>query len=479
MRNRMHRRAFLGGASVTIGLPFLEAMLPRGRNVAKAQADAPRRLVFVAVPYGMIRTGMTPGAPGPITTAPRLFSGVQDIDSLLPEFSILTGIHNNVVAPKYMQNDDGGGAHARGEASFLTGARIRKPREGQPVVIENGISVDQEAAKYLTANAPTLLPSLELTTAGGSPGDTGYPGIYRSSISWTAQHTPVPPLESPAAAFERLFPGLGVVETEMARQQRVADESSILDAVVDDVASLRVKLGSRDWTKLDKYLEGIRSLESRLEPQDACAFGLDAPLVAPLSLEERAMQMYEVISLAFACDRTRVVTLSLRNRFNYDFLSVDGEPIIADTHSLTHFASLTPTEVQYYVKRVEAINRWQLESFCSLLRILDATQADENGESLLHNSLVLFGCGLDGTSAAKNGDPLAPSASGDPHGYKSLPLLLAGRGGGDVQPGRHIVYPGAGEPISNLFISMLHNVGHTTVQAFGSEGTDTIGQLAG
>ena len=53
-------------------------------------------------------------------------------------------------------------------------------------------------------------------------------------------------------------------------------------------------------------------------------------------------------------------------------------------------------------------------------------------------------------------------------------MVLAGRGGGAVTPGRHVRY--SGKPIANLFTSMLHSVG-VEVDRFGEDGTGPLANL--
>ena len=52
-------------------------------------------------------------------------------------------------------------------------------------------------------------------------------------------------------------------------------------------------------------------------------------------------------------------------------------------------------------------------------------------------------------------------------------MLLAGRAGGAIDPGRHVVYSG-GPPIANLYLRMLEAAG-VQVPAFG----DSTGLLDG
>ena len=81
----------------------------------------------------------------------------------------------------------------------------------------------------------------------------------------------------------------------------------------------------------------------------------------------------------------------------------------------------------------------------------------EGERSVLDNSMILFGCGI--------GD-------GDRHNHHDLPILLAGRGGGSVTPGRHLKYA-KDTPLCNLYVSMLDAAGVKT-DRFG----DSTGPLA-
>ncbi|HSG66088.1 MAG TPA: hypothetical protein VLD39_13850, partial [Gammaproteobacteria bacterium] len=65
-RKALARRTFLRGVGATIALPFLDAMLPAGGSVARAQIPtAPRRFLGIFVPHGA-----APGFWVPDSTAP-------------------------------------------------------------------------------------------------------------------------------------------------------------------------------------------------------------------------------------------------------------------------------------------------------------------------------------------------------------------------------------------------------------------------
>jgi len=65
----------------------------------------------------------------------------------------------------------------------------------------------------------------------------------------------------------------------------------------------------------------------------------------------------------------------------------------------------------------------------------------------------------------------AGNSDGDEHNYDNLPMLLDGRGGGTIRPGRHVRYAGD-VPLTNLWLALLDRMG-ATVPALG----DSTGRL--
>jgi hypothetical protein len=64
-------------------------------------------------------------------------------------------------------------------------------------------------------------------------------------------------------------------------------------------------------------------------------------------------------------------------------------------------------------------------------------------QSVLDNPMILFGSAL---------------SDGNSHNPHKLPLVLAGRGGGRLAAGQHLVYR-EDTPIANLYVSMLEAFG--------------------
>jgi hypothetical protein len=66
----------------------------------------------------------------------------------------------------------------------------------------------------------------------------------------------------------------------------------------------------------------------------------------------------------------------------------------------------------------------------------------EGEGSVLDNSMLVYGSGL---------------AWGRLHNRENLPVLLGGRGGGTIDPGRHV--DGGGRPLADLFLALLERIG--------------------
>ena len=127
--------------------------------------------------------------------------------------------------------------------------------------------------------------------------------------------------------------------------------------------------------------------------------------------------MLDLIVLAFRCDLTRVATFMLDRSASdiaYPHLG------ISESHHVLSHESDNPTAVA----QVQAINTWCVEQFAAFLVKLDAID-EGGGKSVLDNSCILYSSDL---------------SDGDLHNKVNLPVLLAGRGGGSLDSGRHVQF---------------------------------------
>jgi hypothetical protein len=433
-RPQLSRRTLLRGIGLSLALPAFESLMPRlalgATSSAPSSGSAPRRMACIFVPNGVHVPDWVPKSQGFGYQLPYILEPLAGVrDDLL----VLSGLTHD----KGRANGDGPGDHARSASVFLTGAQ---PRKTDGSNIRSGISVDQYAAKAI--GGATRLPSLELgCEAGRGAGncDSGYSCAYSSNISWASESTPVGKEVNPRLVFERLFSGSETGETLRSRQERMTLRKSILDYVADDAQRLQNQLGRSDQRKLEEYLSGVRQVERQIEhseqeAQQPGAVEMELPAGVPQEYADHLRLMLDMMVIAFQTDSTRVATMMFANagsNRNYRHIGVpDGH------HDLSHHAG----DPKKHAK-IREINRFHITQLAYFLQRLKAIP--EGDGTLLDNCMILYGSGL---------------SDGNRHNNENLPIVLAGRGGGTIDPGRHVPYP-TETPLCNLFMSMLERMG--------------------
>lgn len=443
-RTRISRRTVLRGLGVSMALPWLECMTPVARAAGAGLAGPPRRMAFIFVPNGVHVPDWIPKNEGYGYQLPYI---LEPLAALQDDFLVLSGLTHD----KGRANGDGPGDHARSASVFLTGAQ---PRKTDGANIRSGMSVDQAAAAKI--GALTRFPSLELgCEAGRSAGncDSGYSCAYSSNISWTSESTPKGKETNPRLVFERLFGNSKPQQRDENLARREALRKSILDYISDDARRLQQRLGGTDQRKLDEYLTAVREIERRIERVEKepaiTDLGYPAPAGTPEDYGEHIRLMCDMIVLAFQTDTTRVATLMFANagsNRSYRQIGIgDGH------HDLSHHRGDPAKHA-----KIRDINRFHISQFAYLLEKLKSIPEGEG--TLLDNCMIGYGSGL---------------CDGDRHNHDNLPMLLAGRGGGTIDPGRHIRYP-LETPMCNLFMSLLDRMG-ASVEYLG----DSTGRLPG
>lgn len=443
------RRTFLRGAGALMALPFLES-LPGGRALAESASGgaapaSPVRLAVLYMPNGVNADAWAPKGTG------RGFD-------LSPTLAPLADFKNDLLVLSELWNAGsiGGDGHYVKTAGFLTGTTITKTTGKD--LRSGGVSMDQVAAQRVGRD--TLLLSLELgiePVTTGIDTNVGYTRLYGSHISWSTPTTPVAKEINPRLAFDRLFRPAKAGDAP-------GDDRSVLDLVADDAKALRSKVGRADQAKLDNYLESVRAVEKQIESNTrrrAEENHLPPAVLQEIEALDRKVQkwdahpdrarlnsirvgadhtehvklMLDLMVLAFWSDATRVSTFMFGNAVsprNFSWL----EGVKGGHHEISHHKN-DKKALEMYAR----INVWhvnQLGYFLGRLRDIK-----EGGKSLLDNSMVLFGAGM---------------RDGNSHNPRNLPLVLAGRAGGSIKPGRHVAYK-KGTPLCNLYVDMLARVG--------------------
>jgi hypothetical protein len=442
-RYGLSRRGFLRGAGMALAIPWMESLVaPWSRTALAASSTAPiapvgppRRMAILYVPNGMHMPAWKPEKEGPLDVLPPT---LKPLESLKSECLVLSGLALDGGRAHY----DGPGDHARAMASFLTGAHPYKT-SGKDICA--GVSVDQEAAAH--AAVKTRFASLELGCDESSQAgecDSGYSCAYSSNISWRTPNSPLTKETDPRAVFDRLFGAGGAAgHSDAVHRQR---QRSLLDFVTDDARDLQAHLSGNDRRKLDEYLYAVRDVERRVadagKPADASRVpkGFVRPDERPRDFARHVRLLMDMMMLAFQTDSTRVITLVFANEGsnrNYPEIGVPNAH-----HELSHHGG--DKRKQEGIAKINLFHTGLLAYFLERMR----NTRDGSG-SLLDHSMVLYGSGI--------GD-------GDRHNHDNLPILLAGRGGGTIKPGRHVRYK-FDTPLTNLYDGMLRRMG-TSVDKF-------------
>ena len=449
MNTNLNRRHFLRGVGTCLALPAFEAFSPviaaikEPAPMATAASGAPLRMAFIYFPNGAHQEYWWPQEGDGLV----LNRTMQPLEAVKHQIQVLGGMDHVNATP----GPDGAGDHARASGTFLTGVRVKKTAGAD---IHAGISIDQLAARKI--GHLTRFPSLELTCdsvrKSGSC-DSGYSCAYQYNLSWSSPTTPVAPEPNPRLVFERLFGAGAPGERARHLKQRQEQQRSILDFVRDDARAIQKNLTARDRDKLDEYLTSVRDLEKRIDQAErfkAPDPGIETPDGIPGNFQSHIRIMFDMLLLAFQTDSTRVATFLLANEGSNRAFPEIGIP--EGHHYLSHHR-----QQQDMMEKIAEIDLWYMQQLAYFLEKMEQTK-DVDGRSLLHNSMIVYGCG---------------NADGNRHTHTNLPVIVAGAGGGTLTPGRFNKL--SSMPMSNLLLSMADRLGIEGLERLG----DSTGRASG
>jgi hypothetical protein len=415
-KKAISRRTILRGMGAAIALPFLDGMVPA--FAAGKSAVPVLRFGTMYVPAGVALKNFWPATPG------RNFETTPILEPLVPfkdRIVVLGGLSNREADSK---GNEGVGDHSRAGTSFLSGAHAKKT-DGPDM--RAGTTFDQILAeKYSTE---TQLPSLELTLGANEwigSCDPGYACPYSRTISWRTPTNPLPMENDPRVIFERLFGDVNSTDPA-ARLERIKENRSILDSLVQEVQSFQRRLGTGDRHKLSEYVDAVRDIERRIqraeEQNDREVLHVEKPGAIPVRYDEHAKLLFDLQLLAFQSDLTRVFTMMMGYEGSDRAYPEVGVP--DGHHSLTHNIDPVP-----YAK-VTKINTYHVEMIAYFLERLHSTP-DGDGTLLDHVALV-YGSGI---------------SNGNTHSHVDVPVVVMGGGGGRIKGGQYIRYED--RPLANL-----------------------------
>ena len=391
---------------------------------AKQASRHPLRMAFIYSPNGKNMDHWKPNGTGTNFTLNR---AMKPLEAVKQDILVLTGLAHD----KARANGDGAGDHARANATFLTGMQARKTSGAD---IRAGVSVDQIAAS--SVGQLTKLSSLELSCDEPRKGgncDSGYSCTYQFNLSWKSETMPMSPERDPRLAFERLF---GTGTPDPARARRDFYNTSILDFAAEDARAIQKHLGYTDRQKLDEYLSSVRDIERRIGSADKAAKNMPeytAPTGVPQQYEEHIRLMFDLMTIAFQTDTTRISTFMLAHDGSNRSFPEIGVP--DQHHGISHHQ-----RDEEKLEKLARIDEFYSTQFAYFLQKMKGIK--EGDGNLLQHSMIVFGSAI--------GDP-------DRHNHDDLPVIMAGGGNGTIKTGRHLDIGNV--PMCNLYLSMLDRMG--------------------
>ena len=436
MKNwHMPRRTFLrGAAGAALGLPLLDVMAPRSARAA-AKAVPPLRMGCVYLPNGVPNDAWKPESRGGRLV--KMNEWMMPFESLKDDLQFISGLQSETK-----------GSHPGASATWLVrpcpeGDRISRARSvGEP-------SMDQIVARAVGDQTPFA--SLELIAR---PDGSHSKSLLRNNISWRNGTTPVPRETDPRAIYDRLT-GFGEKVDNPGESRR----QSILDTVLDDARGLRNRISQADRHKVEEYLDAVRSVEkrmSRMADESRAAAREKAssfprpPGDVPTDHGAYLRLMFDMMVLAYWTDSTRVATFMLdheqTNRY-FDFIpNVKGM-----WHAISHWRDISGKTEDDDGKTSWSSKEGKYNQYLTIIKYHHEQVAyffnrlkeiEEGDGTLLDHSMILYG---------------SPFADGNTHLSRNLPMMIAGKAGGKLRPGRILEHPDA--PAEGVYLSMMDLMG--------------------
>ena len=432
------RRKFLRTQGAVLTLPFLPSLAATADEIRQATQPS-KKLVIMYVPNGIVRRCFFPGEEEAVLPG---FVGGFDADRTKQEKRVPNepGIHplelTSTMQPLADHRQDvtlvtgldrtfknGQDVHAQGASCYLTSLSPVQAAE-QGIAHPNGRSLDQvigDAVGY-----QTIFNTLEISCNGfRAPKEP----IEFDNISWYGPGKIAPSIRDPKKLYDRLF-------LRDSYRNHVTD---VTDLVLADAHTLAGKLGREDRAVLGEFMEMIRDIEVRMKKMEALLVNADIAIPANeiLPRGEYIRLQTDLMLLAFQMGITNICTFMVGpERWDATLMyeGVFDNPV--QHHNMTH-----QQKGEGY-KEVQKIDIFHMQQYAYMLKRMKELK-EVDGSSMLDNSLVTYGAAL--------GD-------GATHQYYDLPMIVAGKGQGQIKQGRFIKMK-SGTLNSNLWLTLAQLMG--------------------
>ncbi len=395
-RRRM-LRGLVGGSSVVVGLPILEAMLNTHGTALANGSELPLRFMTWYWADGIVIDRWEPQQVGANW---QLSEALQPLANVKDYVSIVSGMQNRSERTT---------THHEGMTGF-NGYTYEEAGGGGFSTDAGGPTIDQVIADRLEGCTPIRGVHVRVSKRESTDGDGGTTYIAMSHRENGGGLIPQTPTVNPQEVWQQLF-GEFVPKPDDSELR-----TSILDYVREDANRLKNDLGTVDQQRVDAHLQGVFELEQKILAEPPSCDLPDMPAqtnsdtggVEPIS--EVNTIMAQLIAYAYSCDITRVATFQLKRFVSSTvFDEIDAGEI---HHNASHQG---PGNAIY-----QAGITYQMQKFADLLEVFQNT-TDAAGDNLLDSTIIYA---------------TSDCSTGASHAIARQPIMLAGHGRG------HLVHPG-------------------------------------
>ena len=438
------RRTLLRGASLSLGLPFLNAMAAGKED--KALKQLPKRAAFIFFPNGV----SLPPANDPQHEDWYWFpkgegkdyefrTSQEALNPYRDDISVVSGLSHPL-------NRNSGDAHVN-PTGYLTSKEMIKGKTAL-----NSISIDQAIANHHAGK--TQLASMPLSTVGGV-------GNLRRTytLSFDKEGKGIPAWSNLKSIYERMYSA-----SNPAAMARLREKTHLLNEIHEDAKDLKRNLGKEDQATLEEYLQSITELEKKIANDRLWAQkeAATAPPKMELDIEFTDVEnyirtMYDLMYVAFKADKTRVATYQIASEGGTAPTNNLSKRIglTKDLHQLSHSAA----------KGAEGFKDWgiwdqfvakQLAYFIHRLR-----ETPEGDGRLLDRCLIFQG-----------------AATSKVHDNTNFPIIMAGGKQMGHKAGKFITYDEEKNNLANLFVR-IGNAMDVPMESFGDSTGIAMSELFG
>ena len=436
---KLSRRKFLKANGVAVALPFLQSFSGATAATPKKDEKPSKKLVIMYVPNGLVRRcffpgekeGVLPGFVGGFNADKtknqkrkqnksgiyplELTSTMQPLKDHTKDISLITGLDRTF--------KNGQDVHAQGASCYLTSLSPVQAAE-QGIRHPNGRSLDQVIGDKVGLS--TVYKTLEISCNGFTAGKES---IHFNNISWYGPDKIAPSIRDPKKLYDRLF------QADSYRTH-LKDVTSL---VLADAKALSRKLPREDRETVDEFMTMVRDIEIRNAKMQKLISNanIKSPTNEILPRGEYIKLQADLMLLAFQMGITNICTFMVgpeRWEASLRYEGVFDKPV--NHHTMTH------NQKGNGYKEVQKIDIFHMQQYAYILKRMKGIK-ESDGSTMLDNSLVTYGAAL--------GD-------GSTHQYYDLPLIVAGRGQGQLKQGRFIQCK-SGTLNSNMWLSLAKLMG--------------------